>query len=107
MRHPIHATDPGVIEEVKWRKPTNPAGVPVWSHAGIVCTGEIHRDLVKLALHKACHSMTQRACPTPAWIGMRRAITIGKAVERYLALNVSNCPYIAGRDTTALCTVVD
>lgn len=39
---------PEAVEEVKWRKPSNPAGVPVWSHAGILCTGETYRDKVKL-----------------------------------------------------------
>jgi hypothetical protein len=48
MRKLIHEADPGIVEEVKWRKPSNPAGVPVWSHAGIVCTGEIYKDKVKL-----------------------------------------------------------
>lgn len=48
MRSLIKRADPEVVEEVKWRKPTNPGGVPVWSHAGIVCTGEIYRDKVKL-----------------------------------------------------------
>jgi hypothetical protein len=37
-----------IVEEIKWRKPTNPAGVPVWSRGGIVCTGETYRDKVKL-----------------------------------------------------------
>jgi hypothetical protein len=37
---------------VKWRKPSNPAGVPVWSHAGIVCTGETYKDKVKLTFAK-------------------------------------------------------
>jgi hypothetical protein len=37
---------------VKWRKPSNPSGVPVWSHAGILCTGEIYRDKVKLTFAK-------------------------------------------------------
>ena len=44
----IRAADAHVIEEVEWRKPGNPAGVPVWSHDGIICTGEIYRDKVKL-----------------------------------------------------------
>ena len=48
MRALIRAADAHVIEEVKWRKPGNPAGVPVWSHEGIICTGEIYRDKVKL-----------------------------------------------------------
>lgn len=44
----IRAADPEVVEDVKWRKPSNPSGVPVWEHAGIVCTGETYRDKVKL-----------------------------------------------------------
>lgn len=48
VRRVILAADPGVVEDVKWRKPTNPAGVPVWEHAGIICTGETYRDKVKL-----------------------------------------------------------
>ena len=52
VRRLIHAADPTVVEEVKWRKPSNPAGVPVWSHDGIICTGEIYRDKVKLTFAK-------------------------------------------------------
>ena len=48
VRALIREADAQVIEEVKWRKPSNPNGVPVWSHAGIVCTGETYRDKVKL-----------------------------------------------------------
>jgi hypothetical protein len=48
MRALILAADPEVAEEVKWRKPSNPAGVPVWSHDGIICTGEIYKSAVKL-----------------------------------------------------------
>ena len=48
VRRIIHEADPDIIEEVKWVKPTNPLGVPVWSHAGIVCTGEAYKEVVKL-----------------------------------------------------------
>jgi hypothetical protein len=41
-----------VVEEIKWRKPTNPLGVPVWSHEGIICTGETYQDKVKLTFAK-------------------------------------------------------
>jgi hypothetical protein len=41
-----------MVEEVKWRKPSNPLGVPVWSHAGIICTGETYKDKVKLTFAK-------------------------------------------------------
>ena len=48
VRDLIKQADPDVVEEIKWRKPTNPSGVPVWSHGGIICTGETYRDKVKL-----------------------------------------------------------
>ena len=49
MRALILEADPEMIEERKWRKPSNGmAGVPVWSHNGIVCTGEIYTKVVKL-----------------------------------------------------------
>ncbi len=48
VRRLIHAAEPDVVEEVKWRKPSNPLGVAVWSHGGIVCTGEVYKDKVKL-----------------------------------------------------------
>lgn len=44
----IREADPEIVETVKWRKPSNPAGVPVWEHGGILCTGETYRDKVKL-----------------------------------------------------------
>jgi len=49
MRKLIKEADPDVVEEVKWKKPSNSmAGVPVWSHSGIICTGETYKDKVKL-----------------------------------------------------------
>jgi hypothetical protein len=48
LRAVIRAADPGIVETVKWRKPSNPAGVPVWEQGGIICTGEIYKDKVKL-----------------------------------------------------------
>jgi hypothetical protein len=52
VRRLIREADPDVVEEVKWRKPSNPAGVPVWSHGGMICTGEIYKDKVKLTFAK-------------------------------------------------------
>ena len=52
IRKLIHEADPDVVEDVKWRKPSNPAGVPVWSHEGIICTGETYKDKVKLTFAK-------------------------------------------------------
>jgi hypothetical protein len=48
LRALIHEADPDVEETVKWAKAANPLGVPVWEHAGIICTGELYRDKVKL-----------------------------------------------------------
>jgi hypothetical protein len=49
VRMLIREADPEVVEEVKWRKPSNAMrGVPVWSHAGIICTGETYKNYVKL-----------------------------------------------------------
>ncbi|KAB2940265.1 MAG: DUF1801 domain-containing protein [Hyphomicrobium sp.] len=52
LRALIQEADPEVIEEVKWRKPSNPMGVPVWEHAGIICTGETYKGVVKLTFAK-------------------------------------------------------
>jgi hypothetical protein len=51
VRELIKEADPEVVEEWKWVKPTNP-GTPVWSHNGIICTGETYRDTVKLTFAK-------------------------------------------------------
>jgi hypothetical protein len=52
VRRLIHEADPQVVETVKWRKPTNPSGVPAWEHAGILCTGETYKSYVKLTFAK-------------------------------------------------------
>jgi hypothetical protein len=53
VRTLIQQADPEVVEEVKWRKPSNAMlGVPVWSHAGIICTGETYKNAVKLTFAK-------------------------------------------------------
>ena len=48
VRRLIRESDSDIVEDVKWRKPSNPAGVPVWENAGIICTGETYKDKVKL-----------------------------------------------------------
>jgi hypothetical protein len=53
VRSLIREADPEVVEEVKWRKPSNAMlGVPVWEHAGIICTGETYKSVVKLTFAK-------------------------------------------------------
>jgi hypothetical protein len=51
LRQLIHEADPAVEEEWKWVKPTNP-GVPVWSHDGGICTGEVYKHVVKLTFFR-------------------------------------------------------
>jgi hypothetical protein len=82
LRALIFEADPGMVEEVKWRKPSNPAGVPVWSHGGIVCTGERYKDKVKLTF------MEGAALPDPARLfnssldaGTRRAIDFSEGAK--------------------------
>jgi hypothetical protein len=52
VRSLIKQADPEMVEEVKWRKPSSPMGVPVWEHDGIICTGETYKDKVKLTFAK-------------------------------------------------------
>ncbi len=51
VRGIIHEADPEIVEERKWVKPTSP-GTPVFSHSGIVCTGETHKNVVKMTFAK-------------------------------------------------------
>jgi hypothetical protein len=51
VRAIIHEADPEIVEEWKWAKPTSP-GTPVWSHGGIVCTGETYKNVVKMTFPK-------------------------------------------------------
>jgi len=84
VRRLIKEADPEVVEEVKWRKPSNPSGVPTWSHDGLICTGETYRDTVKLTFAQGA------ALPDPGRLfnssldgNTRRAIDIrdGDAVD--------------------------
>ena len=52
LRRLIEEADPDVVEERKWRKAANPEGVPVWSHEGMICTGETYKSHVKITFAK-------------------------------------------------------
>ena len=75
LRQLIKAADPEIVEEVKWRKPSNPDGVPVWYRNGMICTGEVYKDHVKMTFAKGAtledpsHLFTQPG-------SVRRAIDI-------------------------------
>jgi hypothetical protein len=51
LRQVIHQADPEIIEAVKWRRPSNPMGAPVWEHDGIVCVGNILKERVRLTFN--------------------------------------------------------
>lgn len=79
IRKLIHEADSEIVEEVKWRKPSNPAGVPVWSHAGIVCTGETYTGEVKLTFAKGALLEDPAGLFNSSLDGnVRRAIDIGE-----------------------------
>ena len=76
VRAIIHAADPEIVEELKWVRPSSP-GTPVFSHSGIVCTGETYKSVVKLTFAKGA------ALPDPSRLfnssldgNVRRAIDI-------------------------------
>jgi hypothetical protein len=52
VRQVIKEADPEIVEEFKWKKPSNPEGIPVWSHDGIVCTGETYKNHIKMTFAK-------------------------------------------------------
>lgn len=52
VRHLVQEADPEATEDAKWVKPTNPAGVPTWSHGGVLLTGETYKDKVKLTFFR-------------------------------------------------------
>ncbi len=52
LRALIKKADPAVVEEVKWKKPSKPSGVPVWSHDGIICVADILKNAVRLTFPK-------------------------------------------------------
>ena len=77
VRRLIHEADPDVVEERKWVKPSNPSGVPVWSHAGIVCTGETYKEVVKLTFARGAALEDPRGLFNSSLEGnTRRAIDI-------------------------------
>ena len=82
LRALIREADRQVVETVKWRKPSNPSGVPVWEHAGIVCTGETYKDKVKLTFARgASLADPGRLFNASLEAGTRRAIDIFEGDE--------------------------
>ena len=102
VRTLIRHADPDMVEEVKWRKPSNSMlGVPVWEHAGIICTGETYKDKVKLTFAKGASLEDPKSLFNSSLEGnTRRAIDIHESdtideeafkalIRAAVALNVS------------------
>ena len=82
MRKLIKEADPDVVEEVKWVKPSNPGGVPTWSHDGIICTGESYKSTVKLTFAKGASLKDPAKLFNASLDGnVRRAIDIHEGEE--------------------------
>ena len=82
LRGLIREADPDVVETVKWRKPSNPSGVPVWEHAGIICTGETYKHYVKLTFARGAELPDPASLFNASLIGnTRRAIDIREGDE--------------------------
>ena len=80
VRQLIHQADPEILEAVKWRKPSNLLGVPVWEHAGIVCTGETYKSAVKLTFANGASIADPAGLFNASLDGnMRRAIDLHEA----------------------------
>jgi len=77
VRELIQSAVPDVVEEAKWVKPSNPAGVPTWSSDGIICTGETYKDKVKLTfMHGAALDDPAGLFNASLDAGTRRAIDL-------------------------------
>jgi hypothetical protein len=84
LRTLIHQADPGMVEERKWVKPSNPDGVPIFSHDGIVCTGETYKQVVKLTFARGASLPDPKKLFNSSLEGnVRRAIDIreGETVD--------------------------
>lgn len=78
----IKQADPEVVEERKWRKPSNPGGVPVWSHHGMICTGETYKNHVKITFAKGASLRDSRRLFNSSLEGnVRRAIDLHDGEE--------------------------
>ena len=82
LRSVIKKSVPGVVEELKWRKPSNPHGVPTWSKDGGICTGETYKKAVKLTFFKGASLADPKGLFNSSLEGnTRRAIDFGEEDE--------------------------
>jgi hypothetical protein len=106
LRSLIFAADPRIVEVRKWMKPTNPAGVPVFEHDGIICTGEMYKGAVKLTFARGAELDDPKKLFNASLEGnVRRAIDIheGEKIDEaafkklILAAIVANTAALAER----------
>ena len=82
IRRLIKQADPEVVEEMKWKKASNPDGVPVWSHNGPICTGETYKSAVKLTFFKGAQLKDPKGLFNSSLEGnARRAIDLHEGDE--------------------------
>ncbi len=82
VRALIKQADPDAVEERKWKKPSNPDGVPAWSHDGMICTGETYKDHVKVTFARGAALEDPRRLFNSSLEGnARRAIDIREGDE--------------------------
>jgi len=93
LRALIKEADPAAVEEVKWKKPSNPMGVPVWSHDGIICIGEALKNAVRLTFPKGAQMKdsnklfnTRLESNTVRAIDFRRGDTVDEVSLKALVL---------------------
>jgi hypothetical protein len=103
VRALILAADPAVVEEIKWKKPSNPAGFPTWSHGGMICTGETYKDKVKLTFARGAKLADPTGLFGPAKdTGTRRAIDLKEGDrmdgQAFVTLIREAIAHNAGRD---------
>jgi hypothetical protein len=94
LRALIKKADPAVVEEVKWKKPSNPMGVPVWSHDGIICIADTLKNAVRLTFPKGVQMKdpkklfnTRLESNTVRAIDFREGDTVDEAALRELILD--------------------
>ena len=76
IRSLIERADPEIVEEAKWRKASNPDGVPTFSLSGLICTLETYKDKVKVTFHKGSSLTDADGLFDPASTGVRRVIDL-------------------------------
>ena len=108
LRALIKKADPAVVEEVKWKKPSKPMGVPVWSHDGIICIGDTLKNAVRLTFPKGAQMKdpkklfnTRLESNTVRAIDFHEGDTVDEAALKALILDAVGLNMLKERERTA------